>query len=1432
MIIKLIKNIKVCFFILFLMGGVFFAGEARGDILSVTFYSINFNNSIPVGDPRNYIKFGGNDTIIEVDVRTDDTGWGIITSVSVTIPTDGVDIVMSINPGGLGPVGPATAVGGGTFTANITDLGPNSEYQNFRVSFTYTPDNTISESIVTARNIEAAAVSTNSPPATTDNQNYGVSKAGITSITVTPAARTGVDSRYYLAGTNYDFDIHVEANGHSWDCVNEVTLVIPTESAGNLEFTINPNNLTVSGSGAATGTVSASISGDWNDFIVTFSWNPTAVAGGSTIDSVATDRVITGRAVSALLVGDVIPNPPPVATDYGIATAGIRSVTLIADDGTLVGGREYYIAGGSYNFVVDVDVNGHSWDCVTGLTLIIPRTAGADLEFTINPDGSDSFVLDTISGERVNYTYSGADFSNNFTVTFSYQPSDKTATEGDTNVDSPAPLAAHNIIASATSLLFAGTVSDNVSKQIGIATDGIKTINLTIPDGTSDGANEYYRAGTNYNFDVVITANGHSWNCITSLTLNIPREFGDDLVFVIPAPNGITGGPIADSGGSGAVINYSYPILGTPSYNSFTVRFALNLAAGLAGINSIHASRSITASATSAIVGGTETHAPDKDYGISTGIDSITVSVVTGANTTQVASQPYFLPSTQYIFDVAVVANGHTFTDITNITLTIPGTPTPITLSADPDYNGGTPPVTVTGVNTVVGGVTGTSLITGSASNFTMRFIYTPNWSNWGADDVLVVEERNISATAASFGGPLLNETAPHTYGTCTRAKIISLSQDGNAVDGLVNPWDAGFIISGVIVYNVSSATIADTINSDLISANPRLGYSLNTGIYKDTNGIPISDANTDSNLSFTVPDNWFSANLEANDGIGQYEWQVRTTFSGVDHILIPETPLTLICDKFQVVDVRFQNGGGLDNPPDYHRNIYTAGTQIQVLAQMQYGGGNTTVDAYIDVEYNYGGGVQTTTVIIPAGTNGSAVWYEIKNPTSVDVPTGTTLGPFSDYFITSVTGAGGIFGGDGQNVAGRFTHTGYTPPSIHWDNADPPGDDGSNMFTPWASTTSTVDAITLNWTPLDAVANPVFSTYRIYYRPVLAAPLVAAWSMIDRDTDPPTTNSLGQISTGTYTITDLQSITEYEYYLTAIDIYGNETFAANRAHGGIAGDPSHTVTTAAYGLEISVTDGITLYDNTAMENDNTNPAIRPLLATSIRFEVDISGADQPGEINVIIANTTADGFDSNPPNDGVFDLHPDIENEVSASWDKPAAPDGFFRIPISKVAPNKWAGHISSENPLIVPANNCKFILEVLQGTTPSYYGFDPDQNMNDVQWTFSIIDPPKVTPWPTRILNNVITSKNPVAYPAYYLTDDAYVTIIAYDIKGRPVATLLDNAFRRSGQNIREQGWRGTNKAGRKLGVGLYYVHIKAKRVSDGKTIINKFEKVVMAR
>ncbi len=1101
--------------------------------------------------------------------------------------------------------------------------------------------------------------------------------------------------------------------------------------------------------------------------------------------------------------------------------------TIAADNGTLtVDGSQYYIPVNSYNITLTVTNNEDDWAAIDPVVINFgPKV------FSINPTGVDNANLTYAAdpGESVAYAIAGT--HNSFTIILTYT---LTTISGGSVADIPG--AARTITANITGTRYGPRASNTINRNFGIATDGITSIDFihtdpdNIPARTIRAGGEFFVSGTNYNFDIRVTANGHSWACVSNLTLTIPTLDGGDMIFSIN-PDG-TPGSVTNNG---QTVNYSY-VAG--NWNDFTIRFAYNPTAGSANLSSSSASRTITTETISALFPLiNETSTRNITYGIATGIKSVTVNVNTGAGTTPINGQPYFVPSNTYQFSVEVLAYGHEFTHIDDVTLTIPGTP--LTFSINPDSDGGTPDVTVTGITGVVIDATvSASLISrltvfdgdlNCAQHFEVEFIYVPTWSNWTAGKVGVAS-RGITAEARSvlFATPLSSLPVNHTYGICTSAKILSLSQNLTAADGFINPWDDAFDITGRLVYNVAAATLADVITIDpLLVTEMRLGYRLNAGVYEDTAGVPINAAAISNNFTFNVPVSWFSQNLEADDGIGQYEWQMRGVFSGFDRYIVPETALTLICDKFQVVDVRFQNGGGLDNPPDYYRNIYTAGTQMQVEVRMQYQGAavNTTQPLDVVASYTYNAFLRTTSLTIPAGGNTSN-WVEIQNPSSTDVPPPDTL-VFNNYQISSITEqAGGRYsGGTGQNAVGRIIQD-ATPPRIYWDHADPPGG-GAGMFTPWVSTTSAVDTITLNWTPLGP--DPEFDTYRIYYKPALSA----AWSMIDVNTDPPATNPLGLIGTGTYTITGLQSITEYQYYLTAVDIFGNETLAANRAFGSINPDVVNyfdRVTTGAYGLDVRITDGITAYDNAALVVDNLNPLARPLFDSSIRFEVEIIGASQPGEINVIVANTTAAGFD-NDSND-VFDLHPDIDNEVSAVYDLAAAPNGFYRIPISKVSSNKWGGNISSENLLISPGQDCKFILEVIQGGTPAYYGYDPNLNMDTTRFTFSIIDPPKVTPWPTRILNNVITSKNPVAYPAYYLTDDAYVTITAYDIKGRVVATLLDNALRRSGQNIREQGWRGTNKAGRKLGIGLYYIHIKAKRVSDGKTIINKFEKVVMAR
>ncbi len=513
------------------------------------------------------------------------------------------------------------------------------------------------------------------------------------------------------------------------------------------------------------------------------------------------------------------------------------------------------------------------------------------------------------------------------------------------------------------------------------------------------------------------------------------------------------------------------------------------------------------------------------------------------------------------------------------------------------------------------------------------------------------------------------------------------------------------------------------------------------------------------------------------------------------------------LCRRFNFAMVI--SGGGGVNAPVYIRNIYTPGTSFTL--QIQQDAAGVPIDFrqanQISINYNYGGllrpSVFTLPIVLlpPFGIISSNV-VEIQNPSSTEVLAGNTSLPFNAYNIGTISS-----GAWNSNLAVAFAAqlaVVYASPAIRWDNADPPGVN-TTPITVLGIVTPGVDTINFLWTSLIGTGNDAdFDSYRIYYR-ISGAPV---WSMIDRNT-PVVGAPLGFITASAFTITNLQALTQYDYYLTAIDVFGNES---------ILGAFASSTTLPSSSTE-TISDGITTYEDSSF---TMIPSDRPLRDSSIKIEINVVGASQPDSLNLIFASNAAPNLVAA----GVLTL---AQNTDYASFNPLTQ---YFRIETLKTSPNKWVGFISSENPLISPSQDCKFILEAIKGGVPVYYDHSNDINPNNDVWTFTIINPPKVTPWPTRVLNNVITDENPVAYPAYYLTDDATVTITAYDIKGRVVEVLLDNAPRKSGINIRENGWRGTNKAGRKLGVGLYYLHIKAKRQSDGKTIIDKFSKVVMAR
>lgn len=693
----------------------------------------------------------------------------------------------------------------------------------------------------------------------------------------------------------------------------------------------------------------------------------------------------------------------------------------------------------------------------------------------------------------------------------------------------------------------------------------------------------------------------------------------------------------------------------------------------------------------------------------------------------------------------------------------------------------------------------------------------TSNWSNldyritlrfrWDATDYNAAAGNSVRATVSEDKLPASNmtDTVTFNYGVCASIAVRNFAQSGVAADGRINPWHSAFNVTGSVVYYVAGESITSTVQS--IDA----GEITNTTLLLDGALTAMTDNNMADDLSYTVAAEYMNTNGVA---LGNHAWRVRAAMNTAggpeDSVAANQLPFNL--DRVQVTSITFSGGGGINAP--YYRSVNISGTQINITAQMQNGGGamvgNTTI--------RLSDGTNTYDVPIVSGqTSGSL----LLNPyPGVGItPDGATT-PLTYQVIA-------VFGGaydNEQNIPGRITQP--ASPVIYWDRNDPPGAN-SAPFTPWLGTTVTAYSMTFNWTPL-ANANPDldFYSYRIYYK----RQVDVSWTMIDRTTPDygsGGTYRLDLITTGSATITGLSALTIYDYYVTAIDVFGQEVEVNLPASSNAAYDHVHTpgapyydsVNTSPSSLEVSITDGIDVYNDASFTAD-AKASARPLRKSAIRVSLFVVTAQGiPDAVNLIIAP------------DGVADL-----------WTAGVGLNGaegvdYYRIKCVKSSANKWKGYIPDTNSLISLGSSVRFIIETVKDNVANYADHDseletPPGNPNDYEYTFSISKEVKFTPWPTRILNNVITEKNPLAYPSFYLSDDAYVTIKAYDIKGRPVATLLDNAFRKGGQNIKEGGWGGTNRSGKKLGPGLYYLNIKARRQSDGKVILNENEKVVVAR
>ncbi len=719
--------------------------------------------------------------------------------------------------------------------------------------------------------------------------------------------------------------------------------------------------------------------------------------------------------------------------------------------------------------------------------------------------------------------------------------------------------------------------------------------------------------------------------------------------------------------------------------------------------------------------------------------------------------------------------------------------------------------------------------VAGTYNNFTVTFSIKFLWSATACD----FSAKNITAYART-NLPADNYSSNQrtvSYGVCSSIKVINFSQSGgvttDAADGYVTPWHRSFNVTGTVVYDVSGASIADKVNSFFPIPTPEILSAtllLDGGsAYRGAAWHTIAD----DDLSFTVPA-WGGVGDEL--GVGAHNWTVESTMRTAGAVEPSANSLGLFCDRIQISYpilpvFTFINGGGVNSP--YYRSVFVPGTQIHIIATRETGGnviGNTTV--------TISDGTNTFPVLIANGTSDGIV--NVTYPLIAQTPIGRTM-PIS-YQAVSISG--GAFDNE-QNVFGRITQP--ASPVIYWDRNDPPGRNGPGPNydgngpgvgqTPFSdellfSTSVTATSFTLNWQPVTALPDPPydgdFFTYRIYYR--VTGPPVNPWIIVDRNTPnygPTQTYALSNPARTTATITGLIPLTQYDYFMTAVDVFGQEVEhpipSLNVSDALYDGAPSALgyglITTNPTQIEASVTDGITNY-SFAQFSGSITASTRPLRKSSLQVTIYIvSATDQPDSVNIILGQ-----------DDGAGNGMPAV-NILGGT---------FERIPCSKSAPNTWQGFIPSTDQFLSEGSYCRFIIESIRSGTPTYSDIDSvtDSNPDDFEYTFMVNTPTHFTPWPTRILNNVITSSNPICYPSYYLSSDAYVTLTVYDIKGRPVVTILDRGFRKGGQNIKEGGWSGINKARKKLGAGLYYMHFKAKRASDGTTILNETEKVVIAK
>ena len=766
---------------------------------------------------------------------------------------------------------------------------------------------------------------------------------------------------------------------------------------------------------------------------------------------------------------------------------------------------------------------------------------------------------------------------------------------------------------------------------------------------------------------------------------------------------------------------------------------------------------------------------------------------LTPANPTVLSNgRGYYLSGMQYVFRVqAIDPDATAWTNITNVRLVIPNTP-------NVDFqtgvlNGGIPAVTVT-----TGNVTVTATApSGTYNNFFIDFTVTFLWNSpervWASENITAYVSSNIPAANT------LNTSVSVNYGICSSIRALNMAMSGDAADGCVTRWHENFNVSSdAVIYNVPGSGIADAVNAIDPGEMTNVRLLFDANVYGSDITYPAISINASNGLLNTLGYTYSTTPISVG-----FRSVMLTGASNEDS----QNTLSLTCNEIEIMDgadpFRFYDGGGVTAAPLYYRSLAVPGTKLRLYARMRSGSGSMNGTVTVTIR-------DTTDLTLTSLTVPNAANIATGNLTysGLTIASGTTGA--RNYEIVSITGgAYGSSAGFGQNQTNPAYINQPAARTINWDNIDPPGNNAAlfngGVFT---SPSQSADSVTLQWTPIsDTFPDGDFYSYRIYYR-TGANP----YTIVDRTSLPAANYSLlGTAATANVTISGLPPLTNYDFILSAVDVFGHEVASANR--------PSAVYATTASSTEVTISDGITSYSSPDFASD-PNPSAIHLLESSIIISAKIvTGGNSPDTVSIIAANNASDIQHAIGANDDILSL-PAVQ---------------YYRIKMTKTTPNTWKGQIPSTNPLISLGSSVRFIIETVYNGAPSYTDVTqeavPPGDHQTHEWRFSITEIPDFTPWPVKILNNVITKKNPVAYPAYYLTADAYVTITVYDIKGRPISTLLERSFRKTGRNIKENGWRGTNKKGSKVAPGLYYIRIKAEAVSGGKTLINEVKKVVVS-